>query len=345
MIDYSVNTQLFFDLWRKYDCKEEISNPDEIFNFLTDLIQISEGQVVVEHFSHANYDYITRIERVDQYLKIVWRDYNNLRTQYLSGHMSEGRKLEWEFFGNTTFIYTLLDVEKIKILNWDDHIFLLFRTNLIEPKTAERFLLRDKIHILNKNRQPSRLYATFRFVEGDPANYIIHDCTVCTLPFFSLMIRPKNPRYYSALSHLLLVQETLQEIRSRFNRVVNSLSVCPEQDSDEIAAKGSTIRKLMEYALKYFCIYQNIPLQDLDQKYKYTYLGDLRKTVRSHGLIIPQSLIDDANKFSHDSGHTYHIEEVLLFASQTNALLTAMETKISKEVYDRYPYLFDNSKH
>lgn len=335
-----MSEQLFLDLWEKYGYKEELSNSEEIFDFLNELVQISDGQVIVDHFSRENYDYITRIEKTGKYLKIIWRDYDNLRTKYLSGNMSEMDMLEWSLFDYVTYTYALLDVERIKIRKWQNHIVLLFRTNLIEPKAAERFLKQGNNEILAKSQLPQQLYTKFRFAEGDRANAIIHDCTVYTLPFFTLLIQPKEHDLPTVISHIILVRETLMEIRNRFDRVVASLKLCSEGDTDEIEAKGNTIRKLMEYALKYFCIYKNVPIKEIDQKYKYTYLGDLRKSVAPFGIVISQSLIDEANRYSHDSGHTYHLNEVVSFTSQVDLLLKEIEKNISQEVAGKYPYLF-----
>lgn len=339
MKNYAMSEQLFLDLWEKHGWKEELSNHEEIFNFLNELIQISNGQVIVDHFSRENYDYITRIEQKGKYLKIIWRDYNDLRVKYLAGNISDMDMLEWSVFNYSTYIYALLDVEKIKIRRWQNHTVVLFRTNLIEPKAAEHFLKQNNSEILVKNQQPQQLYTEFRFIEENREDAIIHDCTVYTLPFFTILIQPKEHDFPTVISHMILVRETLMEIRDRFDRVVTSLEHCSESDTDDIEAKGNTIRKLMEYALKYFCIYKKVPIKEIDQKYKYTYLGELRKSVIPFGITINQALIEEANKYSHDSGRTYHLKEVALFASQVDVLLKEIEKNISKEVVEKYPYL------
>lgn len=47
-------------------------------------------------------------------------------------------------------------------------------------------------------------------------------------------------------------------------------------DRDELFSKGNTIRNIMEFALKHFCVMFNIPI-DIEQKYGYIELGDMRK--------------------------------------------------------------------
>lgn len=299
---------------------------------MNDLIKQSNGQIIVDHFSQENYDIITRAERAGDYVKIVWRDYDSWRRQYKEGSLSDFDRLSWSLFNYATYIYSLLNIDKIKISQRNGHTYVLFRTSLLEPKTAERFLKQRSNQILFHRNEATLLYADYRFLEGDESDFIIHECTAYTLPFYSVLIQPKENCLPTFYSHVLLVSETLKEIRERFNRTVELLNTCRDEDTDDIEAKGNTIRKLMEYTLKYFCIYNKIEVKDIDQKYKYITLGDLRKSVLAYGIDISQSLVNEANRYSHDSGTTHHRQDVVRFAEQVQSILNQVEKHISMDL-------------
>ena len=52
---------------------------------------------------------------------------------------------------------------------------------------------------------------------------------------------------------------TLKEINERLQKVWKALQL-GDLDRDELFSKGSTIRNIMEFALKHFCVMFNIPL-------------------------------------------------------------------------------------
>lgn len=332
MDKYIISEQLFLDVWEAYGSKPELTDLDEIVCFLNDLIKRSNGQIIVDHFSQENYDLITRVERVGDYVKIVWRDFDFWRRQYKDGSLSDFDRLSWSIFNYATYIYSLLNIDKIKITQRNGHTYILFRTSLLEPKTAERFLKQRNNKVLFKRNEANLLYADYRFQEGEDNDFIIHECTAYTLPFYSVLLQPKENCLPAFYSHVLLVLETLEEIQERFNRTVALLNSCRDEDTDDIEAKGNTIRKLMEYALKYFCIYNKIEVKDIDQKYQYITLGDLRKSVLTHGINISQSLVNEANRYSHDSGTTHHKQEVHRFAEQVQSMLKQIKDRISTDL-------------
>lgn len=339
MKNYVFSQQLFLDLWDKYDNKEVITDLDTIVRFLSDLIELSNGQVIVDHFSKENYDCIERIERVENYVKIIWKDFSGYLEKKAAGTLSDMEKLVWSIWDNASYVYALLNIEKIKILRIRDHIMVLFRTSPIEPRRVERLFSQGTNKILIKDQQPNLLYSDFFFLDNSGGRTALHMCTVYTLPFFVMLIQPKEHDIPSSFSHIILVRETLSEIRSRFTRTVQLLNMCDEYDTDDIASKGNTIRTLLEYMLKYYCIYKKLPLKDVDQKYCHIALGDLKKVIPEGDLSISQELINQANAFSHDSGKTFHKDDVLQLAYSFELVLNEIEHSINGDINSKYGHL------
>ena len=77
------------------------------------------------------------------------------------------------------------------------------------------------------------------------------------------VIQPKERIPSTGFSKRLLLLYTLKEINERLQKVWNALQQ-GNLDRDELFSKGNTIRNIMEYALKHFCVIFNIPM-DFEQ--------------------------------------------------------------------------------
>ena len=54
MYEYEMSEKLFLDIWEKYECPEEVSDPLTIYNILNDIIVKSKHWIVLDHYSHIN---------------------------------------------------------------------------------------------------------------------------------------------------------------------------------------------------------------------------------------------------------------------------------------------------
>ena len=103
------------------------------------------------------------------------------------------------------------------------------------------------------------------------------------------------------------------------------------EDRDEIFSKGNTIRNILEYTLKHFCVIRGIEI-DIEQKYGHIELGELRKKIKDiPNINIPQSLINTANELSHDSGKKYNIENVREFYGDVCELVKQIKDAIGRK--------------
>ena len=57
-----MSEKLFMDIWEKYGCPEEVSVPLTIYNILNDIIVKSKHWIVLDHYSHINFDEVKKVE-------------------------------------------------------------------------------------------------------------------------------------------------------------------------------------------------------------------------------------------------------------------------------------------
>ena len=62
MYEYEMSEKLFLDIWEKYECPEEVSDPLTIYNILNDIIVKSKHWIVLDHYSHINFDEVKKVE-------------------------------------------------------------------------------------------------------------------------------------------------------------------------------------------------------------------------------------------------------------------------------------------
>ena len=91
----------------------------------------------------------------------------------------------------------------------------------------------------------------------------------------------------------------------------------------------------LEYALKHFCVILDIAM-DIEQKYGYIELGELRKKIKAQvNIEIAQSIIITANELSHDSGKKYSLDDIKVFYAEVEKLISEMHSYIcNKEDVD-----------
>lgn len=269
---YELSEELFLDLLKKYSYTPNITDKKTINSFLTELVTLSKGYVILDHYSNINFDSIKRIEYDGVYTKIIWKDLNKFRQAYLNKKISDNDLLTWQIFGYYTYEYILMDISKLTFVKNHNHVFILIQANYKSPKELERYILNGN-DLISKEVNTQQLYTEYIFFEGDPNNLVKHSCIFGNLPYFSAIIQPKeNCTASSVSSKKIMLYETLIEIQNRFTNTYNKLIDVSEDDSDELFSKGNTIRRILEFALKHYCVWANIHIE-IETKYGYIELG------------------------------------------------------------------------
>ena len=116
MYDYETSEQLFIDIWEKYGFPDEVDDADVIFNILNDLVIESKHRIVLDHYSHINFDEIIKVEYDKE--NSIFKDINE-RKKY---HQKTGEE-KYQF---------------LKELQGELHVFYLkLRTKLQDNKQVE----------------------------------------------------------------------------------------------------------------------------------------------------------------------------------------------------------------
>lgn len=329
MYDYETSEQLFIDIWGKYGFPDEVDDAEIIFNILNDLIIESKHRIVLDHYSHINFDEIIKVEynKENSIFKLYWLDNTKYGVANRNHELSEMDSMIWFVNGYCTYEYLAVDINKIKFLNKNNHIFVMIQANMITEKELRKKII-GKNETIKVENCTNELYARYIFWEGDKEDLIKVECIANNLPYYVCVIQPKERIPSTGFSKRLLLLYTLKEINERLEKVWNVLQQ-GNLDRDELFSKGNTIRNIMEYALKHFCVIFNIPM-DIEKKYGYIDLGELKKKIKEE-IEIPQSLINTANELSHDSGKKYFLDDIKSFYKKVKTLLEEVQKYILKK--------------
>ncbi|MPQ44502.1 hypothetical protein [Clostridium tarantellae] len=327
---YDMSEQLFIDVWEKYGKPKEIIDIKKINEIFQEIAKLSKGQILIDHYSSINFDHITRIEFKEPYIFIHWKDFNDLRKKYLDKSITEEEMRDWKIWGYSTHNYMMMHIDKIKFIQYKNHIYILILSNLIPEKEVKKQLLKNNEKI-NVEDNIEELYSEYMFFEGNKSDFIKHICVVSNLPYYTCLIQPKENCNEAIYSKFILLKETFNNINERMKNVKKLLLSLEESDNDAIIAQGNSIRRIFEYSLKHFCVYKEIDLK-IYEKYGHVTLGDLKKVLKENYLDINQSIINTANKLSHDSGITVRRQEVLEFWEKVNIIIENLQKEIIKEL-------------
>ena len=116
MYEYEMSEKLFLDIWEKYECPEEVSDPLTIYNILNDIIVKSKHWIVLDHYSHINFDEVKKVEydETTGIFKLFWLDNNSFREKRLRHEIDEFEMLIWQMSGYCTYEYIALDINKLR---------------------------------------------------------------------------------------------------------------------------------------------------------------------------------------------------------------------------------------
>lgn len=328
MKNYETSEQLFIDIWEKYGSPSEIDDAETIYSFFTELVEKSKHYIVLDHYSHINFDEVIKVEydKANSIFKFYWLDNNKYRIKNLNHELEEFERLIWYTSGYCTYEYMAIDINKIKFIKNGNHIFILIQSNVVSKKELRKKIV-GKNEIIEIEDCTDELYARYTFWEGNPENLIKIECIANNLPYYVCVIQLKENIPNVDISKRLLLLHTINEINNRLEKVKSALRN-EIADRDELFSKGNIIRNIMEFALKHFCVIMNIPIE-IEQKYGFIELGDLRKKIKDKlNIEIENNLIIKANELSHDSGKKYTIDDIRDFHSKVVELINKIQSYI-----------------
>lgn len=328
MKEYEISEQLFLDVWESYGCPDEVSDLQTIYNILNELILKSRHWIVLDHYSHINFDEIIKVEydKEKSIFKLYWLDNNRYRIKNLKHELEEFEAMVWSMSGYCTYEYIALDIKKIKFVKHNTHIYVLLQANVTTEKELRAKVIGNN-EVIEIDNCTDELYARYIFWEGDKDDLIKVECIANNLPYYVCLIQPKEGIQDTFVSKRILLSYTLREINERLEKVGKALEV-EIVDTDELFSKGNTIRNIMEFALKHYCVVMGVKL-DIEKKYGHIDLGELKRKIKvDTDIDIPQNLINRANELSHDSGKKYDVRNLRIFYREVVDLITKLQQEI-----------------
>lgn len=221
-------------------------------------------------------------------------------------------------------IFREMYCQYLKLIN-DGNLHSVIPVLSIFSQKNKNISLPDKATAIGWINDNSKL-ATIIFLEGDPKQLIKIECIANNLPYYVCLVQPKEGILSTYISKRILLFCTMDEINERLEKVWEYLQNS-HLDRDDLFAQGNTIRNIMEYAFKYFCVITDLPI-NIQQRYGHIMLKDLKKELTKIEIEIPQGLIITANNLSHDSGKKYSLENIREFCKQVKYLINSIQDKI-----------------
>ena len=196
-----MSEKLFMDIWEKYGCPEEVSVPLTIYNILNDIIVKSKHWIVLDHYSHINFDEVKKVEYDEKtgIFKLFWLDNNSFREKNLRHEIEEFEMLIWQTSGYCTYEYIALDINKLRFVKRKNHLYVLMQANVTSEKEMRSKVI-GKNEIIRVDNCTEELYARYVFWEGDKENLIKVECIANNLPYYVCLIQPKDCLLYTSPS-------------------------------------------------------------------------------------------------------------------------------------------------
>lgn len=306
--------EIFLELSKGF-AGEPLTEIGGINRFFNALIANTKGWMIVDFLDTTNWDEVERFEikSENRQLTLVWHDYRGIQESEID------KELRQIAFPASVYSLSLCVNSVVPIGSEKGVVFLIngyAKTtkeirSLYQNGTEEFQLLDDSFF---KKRVIRKLDGNWEVID--------FHCT----PIFSIVILPKNCFINSYHSEALLYLYNIGESLDRLSKILESVDDIEASDSDTICEKVNTVRRIFEFVLKIECCYRNIAI---NSNYSQMFLGKLVGLIKQnkndvldrHSL---NSLVDQLNEFSHDSGKPVKKSEaknaIVLVRSYTSEL-------------------------
>lgn len=295
-----------YEVWESFGLKNTIYQPDEIFSFLEKAIEATNGHLNVDFYGGGYADELVAIKRIDDFFCLYWKDFEDYFSRI--DELSELEKLDFQIFGGNTYIYQIMSIDNLKIIENEGEVYIIIRCHYTTKKELYSSIA-NNFKVLKQNiiEIESGHYIEFLFKDSNGHN---HSCQLIPFPINSLMIQEKNNPLDESLSKVIMDAVLINEFKDLFNDWLRELNSLEDYiNSRQLKNLGSEIRLESERLLKFFVLYQHYEMDykefekissEILSKYSHLTLGDLNKKITT--LAIPQSFIKILNTLSHDSG-------------------------------------------
>lgn len=300
-----VKTALY-ELWEKYDFKEKIVVPFEIFSFLKEASECTNGKLNVDFYDGGYADALCKVEYINGYFYLYWKDFEKDLKRF--DQLSTLEKMNIQIFGGDTYVYKIMDIRSLDIFSYKNNVFILIKCNYATQKEfykaiTERFQIsKDSIEETQYGH-----YIELSFVDNNQRG---HSCKIMPFPIFSVLIQEKITPLDLVISRKIMDNFFINEFEEIcLDWQIRMRNVKNYEDDRAIKNLSAEIRTETERLLKYFILSneENWDIKDFEKcfydllkNYGDVRLGRLKKVITQ--LEIPSKFIPLLNVFAHDNG-------------------------------------------
>lgn len=295
-----------YKVWENFGLKNNIYYPDEIFSFLEKAIEATNGRLNVDFYGGGYADELCAIKRIDDFFYLYWKDFEDYFSRV--DELTEFEIMNYQSFGGNTYIYQVININNLEILEHKGEIYIVVRCNY----TTKKELLSSLVNTFKISKESiieieSGHYIEFLFKDSNGYN---HSCQLIPFPINSVMIQEKNNPLDESLSKVIMDMVLINEFKELYNAWLKELYSLEDYiDSRQLKNLGSEIRLESERLLKYYILYKHYEMDykefekissEILSKYSHLTLGDLKKKIST--IDIPNNFIVILNTLAHDSG-------------------------------------------
>ena len=313
--------QIFKEIADKFGANT-ISGTVKVAEFFEELLSRTKGLVTLDFLDLTNWDKIEKfhVDNASGILTLTWHDYRDTHES------AEDREIRQMVFPASLYACALQVNSIVPIVGKTSAIFFVNAYAKTEKEIRKFYIQNtDEFKLFNNSFFEKRV---IRKADGHWEIIDFH----CT-PIFSIAIIPKMSGLSSHDSKNFLYWHNLTISLDRINRVLAVLDTIDSENTDDIAEKANTVRRIMEFVLKVECCSLEL---DISNNYSQLLLGDLISLVKHHKEATIQTLLgrfaEMANELSHDSGKPIELSKAKAVAAIALAYTNQVELEHRRNV-------------
>ncbi|WP_368901891.1 hypothetical protein [Oceanobacillus oncorhynchi] len=320
---------ILYKVWEEYGSPKTLVHPERILGFLENIIIATEGNLNTDYYSGGFSDNLHSVKKDGKYFYLYWKNFEEYINRGRVLEESKARKIA--NFGNTIYIYQVLDIKSLIFVELDYDIYIVINCRYLSKKEVMKEINKEyRINIKDIEVVELEHYIEFLF---EDLNNFNHSCQLIPFPICSLLIQEKKNLLSETITQRVMHIETIKEFKSLSTNWYQELyTLVDYQDERKIKNLGNEIRTETERLLKYFILknthYGNRNLvklkpiyNELLTKYSHVSLGDLTKKLADVNLDVSKDFVVILNRLSHDSGKISYKKDIEFALDNFNGIL------------------------
>ena len=216
---------------------------------------------------------------------MYWKDFEDYFSKI--GELTELEIIYYQSFGSNTYIYQVMNINNLEILEDYGDIYIVVRCNY----TTKKELYSNLVNTFKVSKEKIIEIESGHYIEClfKDSNGYNHSCQLIPFPNNSVMIQEKNIPLDESLSKVIMDMVLINEFKELYNAWLRELYSLEDYiNSRQLKNIGSEIRLESERLLKYYILYKHCEMDykefekissEILSKYGHLTLGDLKKKI------------------------------------------------------------------